>query len=158
MEVDAGASMSLMSEFNYRRLWPRRSLSPSEVRLCNYSKQPITVVGQCDVYKGQQAAVPLMVVSGTGPTLLGRNWLQHIRLDWASINVVVNHSGPVQSVLDRHSIVFQEGLGTLKWFHAKIQVSPEARPRFFKARVVPYAMREKVELELQRLQQEGTNQ
>lgn len=56
MEVDTGASMSLMSEKAFRELWPRRSLSTTEVRLCSYSKQPIHVVGKCYVnitYKGQ---------------------------------------------------------------------------------------------------------
>lgn len=52
-------------------------------------------------------------------------------------------------------MVFEEQLGKLKGFEAKILVDPEATPRFCKARSVPLAMREKVEEELQRLVQEG---
>lgn len=52
--------------------------------------------------------------------------------------------------------MFDPGLGTLKGFQAKISIDPEAKPRFCKARTVPYALREKVELELQRLVDEGT--
>ena len=33
MEVDTGASMSLMSEHTFRRLWPRRSLVTTGVTL-----------------------------------------------------------------------------------------------------------------------------
>ena len=33
MEVDTGAAVSLL-----RQLWPRRTLKPTEVRLCSYSK------------------------------------------------------------------------------------------------------------------------
>ena len=84
MEVDTGASLSIVSEKVFRELWPRRSLAPTKVRLCNYNKEPIPMVGGCNVnihYKGQTANVPLLVVKGSGPSLLGRNWLGHIRLD-----------------------------------------------------------------------------
>jgi hypothetical protein len=39
---------------------------------------------------------------------------------------------------------------------AKIYVAEDARPKYYKARPVPYALREKVEKELERLQEEGT--
>ena len=51
--------------------------------------------------------------------------------------------------------MFAEGLGTLKGYQAKIIVDPGATPRFCKARSVPYAMRTKVEAELDRLQEQG---
>ena len=50
---------------------------------------------------------------------------------------------------------FQEGLGTLKGFEAKLVVDRDATPKFCKARTVPYLMKEKVEEELQRLTKEG---
>ncbi len=81
MEVDTGASMTIMSETCYHKLWPGRSLSPSSVRLQNYSKEPIPVVGMttCQVcYEGQTAGLPLIIVKGNGPTLFGRNWLKSI--------------------------------------------------------------------------------
>jgi hypothetical protein len=59
-------------------------------------------------------------------------------------------------VLQKHKAVFESGLVTLKGFEAKISIYPDATPRFCKARSVPYSMREKVEIELQRLVDEGT--
>ena len=47
-------------------------------------------------------------------------------------------------LLDRHVTVFQEELGELQGFRAKILVDKEAQPRFCKARQVPYALRDKV--------------
>ena len=85
MEVDTGASTSLMSEATYGELWPGRVLQPSQVRLQSYSKETIPAVGCCYVnleYKGQTAKLPLLVVAGSGPTLLGRDWLGQVRLDW----------------------------------------------------------------------------
>ena len=52
--------------------------------------------------------------------------------------------------------VFQERLGTLKNFKAKIHVDSTATPRFCKAQSVLYALRVKVDEELEYLVKEGT--
>ena len=51
--------------------------------------------------------------------------------------------------------MFEPGLGTLQGYEAKIHVDPGAQPKYCKARSVPYAMRGKVEEELERLVSEG---
>ena len=61
-------------------------------------------------------------------------------------------------MLDRHLAVFQEGLGKLKNYKAKIILDPQATPRFCKARPVPYALKAKVEEELDRLTAEEPRQ
>ncbi len=95
-----------------------------------------------------------MIVEGSGPTLLCRDWLCCIQLNWREIHHV--HSPSLQSVLARYPSVFQEGLGTLQGFKARIYVDPDAPPRFHPVRSVPYALWDKVDKELQRLQDEGT--
>ena len=157
MEVDTGASVSLMSYSTFSKLWPGRSLESTSVRLRTYSKEPLSVVGKCKVnvdYNGQMGEFTLLIVEGSGPTLLERDWLSRIRLDWSQINHV--HSPSLQSVLDRYPSVFQDGLGTLRGFTAKIYVEATAEPKFHPARSVPYALREMVDKELTRLQEAGT--
>jgi len=61
----------------------------------------------------------------------------------------------LENVLQQHTTVFHERLGTLKGFEAKILVDPSAKPKYCKAHVIPYALREKVK-ELTRLVNEGT--
>ena len=61
----------------------------------------------------------------------------------------------VEEVLKNHQSVFQEGYGTLKSFKAKIQLREGEMPVFCKARPVPYALRETVEKELERLDASG---
>ena len=73
-----------MPETLYHKLWPRRGLKETTIRLQTYSKEPIPVVGATQVhvaYEGQTATLPLVVVKEKGPTLLGRNWLSKIRLN-----------------------------------------------------------------------------
>ena len=62
----------------------------------------------------------------------------------------------MNEMLETHSSVFQEGLGKVEGVKAKIYVDPTERPRFFKARPVAYALREKIETELERQVKEGT--
>ena len=84
MEVDTGATMTILSETTFQGLWSGRDLQPSQVRLQAYTKEPIPVVGCCKVnteYNGQSAQLSLLIVGGSGPTLLGRDWPSQIRLD-----------------------------------------------------------------------------
>ncbi len=62
----------------------------------------------------------------------------------------------MQSALDKYPAVYQNGVGKMEGFKAKIHVQPDAKPKFCRARSVSYAMREKVEAELNRLL-EGTS-
>ncbi len=56
----------------------------------------------------------------------------------------------------RHvSGLFQEGLSTLKGYKATFNLDPEAKPKFHKARPVPYSIHPLVEVELNRLTKEG---
>ena len=127
-----------------------------EITLCTYLGEYLEVLGSTDIqvnYNSQTSQQSLLVVVRSGLTLLGRNWLCHICLDWQAINQVTPI--PVQTVLKRHESVFQGGLGALKGYQAKITVDANATPYFCKSRSVPYACRELVEKELNCLVQEG---
>ena len=159
MEVDTGVSVSLLSESTYRRLWPaatRLPLSPSDARLHTYSGELIKVLGTTSVtirYRGQVKQLPLLIVPTDGPSLLGRDWLQEIVLDWKQLNKV--HyvcQRALQDVLDQYADLFKPGMGTLKGTTARIHIRENICPRFFQARPVPYALRDKVTSELDRLQ------
>ena len=89
MEVDTGASVSLISNETFTKLWPdeqgRPELQHSASRLRTYTRQEMEVQGSVTVkvtYGSQQETLPLLVVAGDGPSLLGRDWLQKLRLDW----------------------------------------------------------------------------
>ena len=79
-----------------------------------------------------------------------------LKLDWTQL--CVNHvcySLSLQGILDKYSSVFDSELGTLKDTAVTIHIDPSAQPRFCKARTVPYALKGKIEKELDRLVEQG---
>ena len=95
-------------------------------------------------------------MGGKGPALLGRNWLEKIKLSWPIIKQLSSHNKRLEEILQEHAQLFEEGLGTLQGTKAKIRVDPTATPIFHKATPVPYALREKIEQDLERLERAGT--
>ena len=61
----------------------------------------------------------------------------------------------LQVLLEKHSSVFNNEIGTLKGIKVKLHVDPNVKPKFFKARSVPYSLREKVRTELGTLESTG---
>ena len=163
MEVDTGASVSVISRDTYKKLWPSAQAPPlknSNVQLQTYTGESLAILGTIHVEvhcNNQTATLPLVVVKGRGPSLLGRDWLQYITLDWKTLNTVTQSTNnpTLSAVLAHHKAVFNDELRVIRGTSAKLYVDPQTRPRFFKPRAVPYSMRGKVEQELDRLQKQG---
>ena len=69
----------------------------------------------------QEVVLPLLVIKGNGPSLLGRDWLHKLRLNWQEINTVRGWDLS-QELLKKHPSVFNGGLGTLRGMKAKILI------------------------------------
>ena len=105
-------------------------------------------------YKGYRGSHDLTVVQGNGPSLLGRDWLSRIRLDWAEIGAVRAHEGEkaVSHILDKYRYVFTGGPGKMTHIKAHLMLREGARPRAHRPRQVPFAL---VGKELDRLEKLG---
>lgn len=67
-----------------------------------------------------------MIVKQEGPTLLGRNWLSQIRLNWPELTkqVLSVHEKVLNPILDRFHEVFQDELRTYNGPKVKLVVDP----------------------------------
>ena len=132
-EVDTGESLSLISEVTYKEFWPNMPLQDTTVYLKTYTGTPLKVIGVMSAsvsYCQQSVKLLLLVIEGTEATLMGRNWLEHIKLNWNNIHKV--NSDHLQTVLMQYSDVFQPELGMMKDFKAKIFVDPTMHHAFVK--------------------------
>ncbi len=100
-----GATRTLMSEQTFKA-----EVQKSSVKLRTYSGESLKVLGSIPItvkYLEQQTECSLLVVKGSGPTLLRRDWLGTIKLDWNSLAVNSVNSGPtLTEVLEKHKPIF----------------------------------------------------
>ena len=90
MEVNMGAAVSIIPESTLQSLLPQATLRPTDVKLTSYVYEQTTVLGELIdsiKYNQQKKTIPLhvFVVADEGPSLLGRNWMNRVRLDWKKI-------------------------------------------------------------------------
>lgn len=115
------------------------------------------MLGMADVNvkcQNKKKTLPLYVVNGTGPSLLGQSLLEQLKLNWAEIHKAGGGKLTLEQVLAQHEDVFKDELGTLKGVKATIYFTSGAAPRYFHPRQIPFVMRPKVEAEINRLVKE----
>ena len=126
---------------------------------------------QVEVNDGSQSLkLPIVVTDGEGPILMGRNWISRVDLNWreiihsfakskqmARVNKVssTTPNAKLDKVLGMNEEVFRNELGRLKDFEVNLKMKEGVRPKFYRARPVPYALKPAVENEIERLLSQG---
>ena len=131
-EVDTGAAVSLISLETKQKFLKDVQIQETTVSLHTYTSQSIQVVGTMQVqvrYGDHVGEHKLFVIKGVGSTLVGRDWLQDIRLDWKSLGVAKIQSGSLNltELLRGHKELFEEGQGTIKGFKARLARECQAK-------------------------------
>ena len=131
-------------------------LEPSDLKLKSYNGQHMKVIGQLPVVVTKQSELFVQMVEGEGPDLLRRDWMAalNVTLSMGEVHTVEEERSLLE-VLAKYSSIFTEVLRCVKWMKVKLNVEPNATTKFFKARTVPLALREKVEQELEKLRSMG---
>ena len=130
MEVDTGAAFSIISKQTQKSHFSNLKLRRLDIRLKTYMDERIDVLGQLHVhvkYGDQKAPLVLLVVDGDGPSLLGRNWLSYIQLDWKNIHAIMVSKSP-SYVMEKYADLFKDELGKVSQFQATLHVKSGARP------------------------------
>ena len=156
MELDTGSAVSVISEAKYQKWLSHVPLQDTSLKLHTYTGESVTPIGVLYgrvQYGSQEATLPLYVTKGTRPTLLGREWLHSIQLNWPLMHLETQQG--LQDVLNRHTAVFSDELGQLKGIKARVQLKENSTPRFWKARPVALARKPAVERGLDALEAKG---
>ena len=126
MELDRGASLSIISSTTYNAITQQStssSLEKSATFLKTYRGESIKVLGTTSVnarYGNQKEVLTVHVVAWDGPDLMGRDWLPHFNI--ISLCEVNHVTKPLQDMLDKHSDVFHKDLGCMKGVEVTLDV------------------------------------
>ena len=177
MEFDSGSAISVVSSRVYKSCGLScLTLTPSSTTLKVANGQQTTVKGfaMVDVVLNDRSETQLQLfVADNFPCLFGRpwierffgeNWLQKL-FNAQGVNTVdsgkkypddctrLDQCRSVQEL--KSSEVFEPGLGLVKDVEARLVMKDEAKPIMLKARNLPYAVRDKVESELEAMVESG---
>ena len=151
-QVDTGTTRTLMSYKDYKLafLEPQPKILPSHTELKRYGGSQIQVCREiCVKIKFRDCFLEncaILIVKDDGPSLLGRDLLpDHIGLNFAE-NCV--YEIETNSLISKFPKLFEDKLGTYKDLEVSLELDSTKTPRSYKARNVPYAMKDKVDAEL----------
>lgn len=150
MQIDTGSKASLVSYKIYEKFLKHLPLRPSDTVFRAYTGHPVHIKGMTNVTvqcNGQTARLPVYVTEKNCPAIMGRGWLQEMQLDWQAVRKLSHGSTNLQAILDE--------LGSMKGITVKLHVKPGSKPVFMKARPVPYAIKPKVEADLDAMVKTG---
>ncbi|XP_013913299.1 PREDICTED: uncharacterized protein LOC106542174 [Thamnophis sirtalis] len=159
MEVDSGSSRSLISWAAFSHLCPHIScaqLLPVDTSLRDYKGTLIPTLGSFPIlvdYGTFHGRLPILIVKNSLPALLGLHWFPPLGLSIGGVHRVVPSS--LEDVLLEFSDVFDSQLGSYRGTPISLNLNPQVAPIRLKARRMPFALRAKVDTELDKLLAQG---
>ncbi|XP_057685312.1 uncharacterized protein K02A2.6-like [Corythoichthys intestinalis] len=158
MQIDTGSQASLVSYHLYKQCLRHLPLRPSDTVFKAYTGHKVHMKGMTDITvqcKDQTAKLPVYVTKGNFASIMGRLWINALRVNWLEVRQLSDGSSQLQVILDKNEEVFREELGSMEDITVKLHIKPGSKPVFMKARTVPYAIRDKVEADLDALVKSG---
>ncbi|KRY82815.1 Transposon Ty3-I Gag-Pol polyprotein [Trichinella pseudospiralis] len=139
MEIDTGSEYTVLFEYVFRKLSQgiKIRLEPITVKLATFQGELVKVKGSCSVnvqYGNIHRTLALIVAKGHCPNLLGLNWFEPLGIHLSG----VHHE-----------------LGMYVGKPVSLDLDPNVTSICMKARKVPFALREKIDAELDKLVEQG---
>ncbi|KAL3188351.1 hypothetical protein MRX96_023018, partial [Rhipicephalus microplus] len=161
MEVDSGSTFSLISEATARQIFPNGcipKLKQLGVVMKDYQGNCIAVQGMATVtvkLRGFAGPLKLVIVKGQRQSLLGLDWFPALGIKVTGVHRMDELATAFDKLFEEFAVVFDGGLGCYKGPPVKLALNPEVVPVRLKARRVPFALRQKIDAELDKLLQQG---
>ena len=146
MEIDTKAAVSFISSKTQRALFLAANTGKASLKLLSVTSEPVPLLGQMGMqvkYGEHVGNHTLYVVGGSASCLLGRDWLQDIRLNWSNIRTLSAHNSllTLYQPNQKHAEVFQQELGTIRGFKAQLHLKDGAKKQFRRPCSVPLPLR-----------------
>lgn len=157
MELDTGSAVSAMSEHLFYKLFSNVSLIKTDLKLRCYNGE---ILIPCGIAKMNICSekindiIDIVIIKSGGPPILGRDWFQKHKHNIKNFNLIENVSNKIEKLCLKYTEVFSGKLGTFTAGKVNLKLKDNVKPIFFKPRPLPFALKSKVEAEIQRLVKE----
>lgn len=152
-EIDSGSAVTVIPESFYKSKFIDVPLSSTNKQLMTYNGKKIICLGTLRLpvcYADQSHYIDIFVVRDGGPPLLGRDFISLFNLQLMPVNSINTELSP-DLLQQRFGELFSDKLGNFNKYKVKLKLKENAKPVFCKARPVAFALREKVDREIDRL-------
>lgn len=171
-EIDSGSCFTIISHMDYCKYFKQITIEELGFPLNVVNGTNLDIVGKIKVnvmVKNQRVTMNLVVIDCQNKfiPLLGRDWMDIVFPGWRSffnlnaVSMISAISEPkvnewIREIKANYSELFDNNLkDPIKEFQVDIKVNDNAHPIFHKAYNLPFCMRDKVAIELERMCDEG---
>lgn len=156
MEFDTGAALSSMSLKHYKKLNIDKKIFKTNMKLKTYTGEVIEPAGVAYVsctYKNQPFHGKLYIIKQEVDPIFGRSWMKEINIELADIRMVqTSEQLKLDQIFDEFATsVFQQDLGKIPNYKGHLSLNENVHPIFIKPRRIPYALKARVDEEIERL-------
>lgn len=149
-ELDSGSPITIIPRLMYKKYFSKVPLKRSKLVLNAYNGTSISTLGIVTLpvsYSSKCYDLDIYVASSEGAPLLGRDFFSKF-----SLKISMVHScNFLNEFIPKYPQLFSDKLGCCKTVRVTLNMKPDAQPKFFKPRPLPFALRARVDQELNRL-------
>lgn len=149
-ELDCGSPITIIPQKLYKDYFSSRLLYRSNLILSAYNGSNIKVLGFIRLtvtYSSKSHDLDVYVAQSEGVPLLGRDFFSKFNLQIS----MINSCSSMDEYVQLYPQLFSDELGCYKNSQVSLTLKSDAKPIFYKARPVPFALRSAVENEITRL-------
>lgn len=157
-EVDSGSAVSALPARVWNRYFAGEALGEPRLSLRTYDGARLRPLGMCTLpvlYKGVTHNLQFYVVERGSVPLLGRDFLCKYKFELVPMISFCNNITNIKDLFSKYEHMFSDKLGKFNKYEVSLYLKENSTPKFFKARPVPYALRDKVECEIDKLVSAG---
>ena len=163
-EIDTGTYASVISEKVYKENFVNIQIESTSKKLRTYGGHPLVPIGELvnlkAIFNDKEKRVKRFVLPGTGPALMGRQWLEQFgalplnipNLNLLKINELEKHNELRDYIVKEFEMLFDDSLGMYNKSTTKIHLKENTRPVALKCRHVAYALKPLYELSKEKKQ------
>lgn len=158
-EVDSGSNYTIISTRTFNSIWSdiKPFIHGCQLQLVDFQHNAIPIIGVVDthiIYNGTKIDdLPLVIVNGQRTNVLGCNWFDPLGITLQGVHHVTNLT--CSDVVKQFMHLFSGDLGHVRNHPIALQIDHDISPIHLPPRRIPFAIKGRVEAELDRLVKQG---